>query len=63
MRSYGRMALDKFLIDAVAKAMYETNNFKRNWNDPKLNRAWQPHYRIQARIAIKTMEDWGKKHG
>lgn len=43
------------MVERVAKAMYNSHEFVKGWDHPKLNKAWRPLYRKLARIAIKII--------
>lgn len=46
------------MIEKIARALYDAQKFKRGWDNPKINPAWKPHYRKQAKVAIKAYQKW-----
>lgn len=45
------------MVERVARALYDANEFVKPWDDPKINPAWHPHYLTAARSAIEAMRE------
>jgi hypothetical protein len=45
------------LVEKVARAMYETNQFVRGWDHPKTAAMWHEIYRRKAIAALKAMRE------
>lgn len=43
-------------VEVVARAMYESNAFKKPWDHPDSIRLWHPVYKRYARAAITALE-------
>ena len=43
---------DNSLIERVARALYESNQFAKDWDHPHINPRWHDIYRRQAKVAV-----------
>jgi hypothetical protein len=53
----------KALINAVAKAMYDSHQFKKPWDHPDTVEKWHPWMTRQAAAMVKTYEGLKKAKG
>ena len=51
----GLRHMTKAEIEIVAKALYAANKFKKDWDHPKINKAWHRIYRRQAKAALTAL--------
>lgn len=42
----------ELLVEKLAKALYDSHRYAKDWYHPKINPAWQPMYRDYAKLAL-----------
>lgn len=45
------------MIERVAKAIYDSHEFKKGWEHPDTKRLWHEFMRAEARAAIEAMRE------
>jgi hypothetical protein len=51
------------IIEQLAKAMYDANEFVRGWDHPRTNKMWHRIYRRYARICLRELAKIKRRKG
>ena len=49
------------LVERVARAIYDSHSFVKDWQHPDTVRLWHPVCKAEAQAALKAHEEWQKE--